>query len=90
MFLQISCDWEQGVAWSVITKMKCVCVCVYAVLCIFVQMVKRGLVEPCLLWLAVKQRAPLSSSICLCSVESPARRSSGAVISRLGLRADSN
>lgn len=64
--------------------------CTGAVLFILAQMVKKGLVEPYLFWLAVKRRGFLSHSICSRSVESPARCSSRAVISRLGLRDDSN
>lgn len=61
------------------------CRCTQAVLFILAQMVKEGLVEPYLFPLAVALRAAPSLSICLGSVESPACRTSEAVISRLGL-----
>lgn len=68
----------------------CVCLCARTVLCILVQMVKEGLVEPSLFWLAVKQSLSLSSSICSRSVESSACCRSEPLISRLGLGDDGN
>lgn len=64
--------------------------CIWAVLFILAQMVKEGLVEPYLFLLAMALRTAPSLSICSGSVESPACRTSEAVISRLGRWNDSN